>query len=399
MPQRGSPQPADVRSTAKNCGTASALLVRAAELVRPYRVDVALELEAAFTLNTDYEDPANAAEVAAERAEAAGDRSGAMLGRAVALFVRTAEGGEITIDRQAELLQAALPLEDELGDPRRLALLWELRGYIANFRMRNEEDVEATLNALRYHRLAGDSPSDTHLEWALLLSPRPTEDAMLMVDELAELRPPGACDLPRAALLAMRGRFDEAWSLAEARSRHLREISNNSAQDGHCYLWLIATIEGDRERACRHNADMIEILGSGSVAAAFRSFLAGDLCYLGRLDEAESVLRQAQAVPARASVRVMAPSAEALLLATRDELERAETLARTAVTRAENETDNVWFQAWTNTNLATVLERAGRVDRARAALERAFDVWERKGCLPLAARVREQIASLDAAAS
>jgi tetratricopeptide (TPR) repeat protein len=322
-----------------------------------------------------------------------------MLGRAVALFVRTAEGGEITIDRQAELLQAALPLEDELGDPRRLALLWELRGYIANFRMRNEEDVEATLNALRYHRLAGDSPSDTHLEWALLLSPRPAENAMRMVDELAELRPPGACDLPRAALLAMRGRFDEAWPLAEARSRHLREISNNSAQDGHCYLWLIATIEGDRERACRHNADMIEILGSGSVAAAFRSFLASDLCYLGRLDEAESVLRQAQAVPARASVRVMAPSAEALLLAARDELERAETLARTAVTRAENETDNVWFQAWTNTNLATVLERAGRVDRARAALERAFDVWERKGCLPLAARVREQIASLDATAT
>ena len=95
----------------------------------------------------------------------------------------------------------------------------------------------------------------------------------------------------------------------------------------------------------------------------------------------------------------MAPSAEALLLAARDELERAETLARTAVTRAENETDNVWFQAWTNTNLATVLERAGRVDRARAALERAFDVWERKGCLPLAARVREQIASLDATAT
>ena len=75
-------------------------------------------------------------------------------------------------------MQAALPLEEELGDPRRLALLWELRGYIANSGMRNEEDVEATLNALRYHRLAGDSPSDTHLERALILSRRPTEDAI-----------------------------------------------------------------------------------------------------------------------------------------------------------------------------------------------------------------------------
>ncbi len=378
--------------------TASALLVRAAELIRPHRLDVALELEAAWEMDFDDEDPATAADLAADRAEAAGDRSGAMIGRAFALFVRTSKGGEITTDRQAELLRGALPLEEERGDARRLALLWELLGYIANFRMQNDQDVEATLNAFRYHRLAGDSPSDTHLEWALLASPRPTDEAMRMVDELAELRPPGACDLPRAALLAMLGRFDEAWPLAEARSRHLREISNNRAQDGHGYLWLIATIEGDRERACRHNADMIDVLGTGSVAAAFRSFLAADLCYLGRFDEAEAALRVARAVPARASVRVMAPSAEALLLAARDEPEKAAALARTAVTRAENETDNTWFRAWTNVNLATVLKTAGRDDDARTALERALAVWERKRCPPLAARVREAIVSLDTAA-
>ena len=44
--------------------------------------------------------------------------------------------------------------------------------------------------------------------------------------------------------------------------------------------------------------------------------------------------------------------------------------------------------------LAAVLERAGRIDEAREALERAVSIWERKGCLPCAERIRAQIASL-----
>ena len=111
-----------------------------------------------------------------------------------------------------------------------------------------------------------------------------------MIDELAELRPPGAGPAPGGPASDARP-LRRRWPLAEAADGHLRETRNNSAQDGHGYLWADRDDRGDRERACRHNADMIEILGSGSVAAAFRSFLAGDLCYLGCFDGAESVLR------------------------------------------------------------------------------------------------------------
>ena len=93
----------------------------------------------------------------------------------------------------------------------------------------------------------------------------------------------------------------------------------------------------------------------------------------------------------------MAAAAEALLLAERGEFEQAEALARTAVATAETKTDNLWWQAQTLEDLATVLERAGRTDDARTALDRALDLWERKQCLPCAARVREQIKSLEAA--
>ena len=56
---------------------------------------------------------------------------------------------------------------------------------------------------------------------------------MRMMDELADWRPPGSQDRPRAALLAMLGRFDEAWPLAEARSSHLREVTGNTSRDAY----------------------------------------------------------------------------------------------------------------------------------------------------------------------
>jgi hypothetical protein len=203
--------------------TAVALLTRAAKLVRPYRLDLALELELAWAM--DYKDPRErweCAEAAAERAEAEGDPSGGMLARALALLVRTAAGETDTTDQQEELLDEALPHEEERGDHRRLALLWELRASIANFRMQNEAQVTASEHALHHHRLAGDSPTDTQLEWGMIIGPRPAHEALRAIDELAGSRPPGTMDLPRAAVLAMLGNLDEAWPLAEAASNHLR---------------------------------------------------------------------------------------------------------------------------------------------------------------------------------
>ena len=162
------------------------------------------------------------------------------------------------------------------------------------------------------------------------------------------------------------------------------------------YLAAIAMIEGDRQRACRHHAELIDALppGSDGMAATWRLPLARDLCYLGRFDEAEPELRQAQAVAAGPVERALSPAVEALLLAARGELEQAEALARAGVAAAETETDNPWLQGWAYEDLATVLERAGRIDEAREALERALAVWERKRCLPYVVRLREQIDSL-----
>ena len=318
-----------------------------------------------------------------------------MLARAMALVLRWSSGDVPVTNEPEELCRAALQLEAERGDPRRLALLWDLLAAAAQFRMQNDDCVKACEQALRYHRLAGDSYSAPIMDWALVLGLRPADEGLRMLDELAAVRPPGAADLGRAALLAMLGHLDEAWQLAEARSDHLREVTGDS-YSGAEYLATIAMIEGDRQRACRFHAEYIDALppGSEGVASSYRLLLARDLCYLGRLDEAEPQLRRAQAFPPGPVGRALGSAVEALLLAGRDELEQAEALARAGVAVAETETDTIWLQGWGYEDLATVLERAGRIDEAREALERALALFERKRCLPYVRRLREQIVAL-----
>jgi hypothetical protein len=90
----------------------------------------------------------------------------------------------------------------------------------------------------------------------------------------------------------------------------------------------------------------------------------------------------------------MGSGVEALTLAARGRLVEAEASARTGVAVAADEMNNLWLEAWAHEDLATVLERAGRTDDAHEELERALTIWERKGCLPCADRIRAQIDSL-----
>ena len=377
---------------------ALALLGRAVELLHPIRLDLALELEAAwYMLGVDGRAAAEAADAAAGRAEGANDRSGAMLARATALYLRVYGGDRAAgIGEAEELCRAALPLEVEHGDPRRIRLLWRLLAYCANARMQNDEDAEAAERELHYARLAGDTPSDTTgLDMALILGPRPADEALHALEQIAEGLPPGASDFGRATLLAMLGRIDDARRLAEARSEHLSEVSGDFSP-GAEYLGLIALIDGDSESACRHTAEFIDKAppGSDGVMASWKSMLARDLYYLGRIEEVEPLLDAARKSGWHPVERTLVPAVEALLLSGAGAHDQAAERARAAVATAETETDNVWLQGWSNEDLALVLERAGCVSEAREALKRALTVWERKRCLPYAERARAQIDSL-----
>ena len=270
-----------------------------------------------------------AADAVSERAEVAGDRSGAMLCRAMALFNRMF-AGEVVERRAGGALPCSAPprggagrstaARDPLGDarPRR------------EFRMQNDDDVHAS-GRLSATASSPETPRVRHagLEWPLILGPCPADEAMRMLDELV----PGS---PRETGTAAGSSACDARAYRRSVAARRGAVASPAGGHGQCsargeHLSAIASIQGDRERACRHNAEMIEVMAGGVASAASGRCSARELCYLGRVEEAEPA-RRAQAVAAGPVSRVMAPAAEALLLAARGELEQAEALACTAST-------------------------------------------------------------------
>jgi len=83
----------------------------------------------------------------------------------------------------------------------------------------------------------------------------------------------------------------------------------------------------------------------------------------------------------------------ALVHAHRGEHTKAERLAREAVEIGEH-TDALNWQGDTLTDLAQVLEAAGRTDEAAEVLEQALDRYQRKQNIPQARRTRERLALL-----
>jgi class 3 adenylate cyclase/tetratricopeptide (TPR) repeat protein len=377
-----------------------ALLSRAAELLRPIRLDLALELEVAWGMNAfDSRESAATADDLAGRAERAGDSTGALLARALALVDRSGTGEVLLGNEVEELCRRALPSEEARGDTRRLGLLWELTAIAAQHRMLNDASVEAAAQAIAYQRSGGAWEAGQIFDWALILGTHSAEEGLRMLAAVEGSRPPGAGDLSRAVHLAMLDRLDEAWALAEVRADHLYEVSGSAVLSADS-LAMIASVEGDRERECHHLRELLAAIPSGtdSVAASFELPLARALCYLGRYEEVEPLLDHARSLPQTSALRAMGSSVESLLLAAHGRLEEAEASARTGLAVAVDEMDNRWLEAWGYEDLATVFECGGRTAEARAALERSMETWERKGCLPCADRIRAQIDALGRAA-
>ena len=80
---------------------------------------------------------------------------------------------------------------------------------------------------------------------------------------------------------------------------------------------------------------------------------------------------------------------EAKLLARRGHAEEAERLIREAVAITDP-TQNLELRANSLVGLGTVLELIGKPEDARAALERALDLYERKGNLVMSERMRRR---------
>ena len=199
----------------------------------------------------------------------------------------------------------------------------------------------------------------------------------------------------RAVLLAMLGRFDEAWPLARQADAQQRELGGGPTEH---WLAVIATLEGDDEAAARYMRQLCDCLEE----RGHRAYLSGSapqlglkLCALGRYDDAEPLARLGRELGEAqdAGAQIYWRQVQALVHAHRGEHAEADALAREAVAIMER-TDELDEQGAALWYLAQVLLAAGRSEDAADALEQALERYERKKILAMAGKVRRRMEAI-----
>jgi class 3 adenylate cyclase/tetratricopeptide (TPR) repeat protein len=381
---------------------AAGLLRRALDLTRPLRLDVHLELDLATALWPDGRQAAEVAGTAAERARRDGDETGEALARVAEAYHRSWYAPDPSIDELEALTRKALTLLEGAGDHAGLVHVWSALGDgVANFRGRWDDWAEAAEHARRHAGLAGELSTPVMHELAIASGSRPADEALRTLDELLPDSPRTGPSLARAWLLAMLGRFDEAWAIAdEARERERELTGTNMAE------WLpaeIASLAGEHEAAVtflRPFCDLLEELDQRFYLSSVAPMLGRELCALGRHAEAERYAHLVRELDVRQNALggALWRQVQALLHAHRGEHPEAEALAREAVGIAER-TDGLNYQGDAFWDLAEVLSAADRIEEAVAAYERALDRYERKRNLAMVAQVQPRLEALRAGAS
>ncbi|HEX5468801.1 MAG TPA: hypothetical protein VFW80_07115, partial [Gaiellaceae bacterium] len=154
----------------------------------------------------------------------------------------------------------------------------------------------------------------------------------------------------------------------------------------------IELLAGDPKAAEREIAPSCEFLEAAEDWGHFVSllpYLMDALFPQGRAEELAAKLDHAEKYVIEEDLdgQVGLRRARAKLLTARGDLAGAETLAREAVERCEGKT-NVLLQAGALAHLADILQQIGRPADAAAARARAIDMYERKGCIAFAERLR-----------
>jgi tetratricopeptide (TPR) repeat protein len=264
---------------------------------------------------------------------------------------------------------------------------------VANFYGRFEEWARAAERALHHLRLAGQLHGRSGLSAALAYGPRPADEALRTLDALLPTNPVAYDLIVRAELLAMLGRFDEAWALALPVSERWRELSGDADADGR--LGEIATLAGDHAAAAeyaRRYCELLERRGNRDFLSTLAPQLGRSLCALGRYEEAEPLARLGRKLGSEhdVSTQMLWRQVQALVHAHRGEHAEAERLALEAVEIAER-TDGLNRQGDALCDLAEVLAAAERTDEAADALEQALERYERKKNLAMVAQVQQSV--------
>ena len=385
-------------------GGAVSLLERAAALV-PAEVDLALEAElgGALLWAGRADDALRRADALAERASAAGDPVDELCGRIQASIIGIYLGTEGATEKLAALVEQALPVFETAGDDLALYIAYDALAEVAETRGRMDTGLEAFERAFAHARRAGHLPPGYLGRRAALRSFGSTPVSELL-SWLDENEPREGRDhflhAYRATALAMLGRLDEAREIL-ARSRAELAERGGGVLLANIVAFESAWVElwaGDPAAALGFASEgfgLHEKLGERIFLSGAAGSMAQALYALDRFDEADDWAARAADLDTSNEVSngMLWRQVRAKVLARRGEHADAERLGREAAAIGEG-TDFLNGQGDANADLAEVLSLAGRAEEAADALERALAVFERKGNVVMAARMRDRLAAL-----
>jgi ATP/maltotriose-dependent transcriptional regulator MalT len=197
----------------------------------------------------------------------------------------------------------------------------------------------------------------------------------------------------------MRGNVDEGWRLVRHGRVLYEELGQTFSIAGHTLLSssvaMLADDPAAAERELRPSCELLEAMGEKGILSSLAAFLAEALYAQGKLDEAERFTEVSEDAASADDVasQIAWRSTRARILARRGAFPQAESLARQALALAE-ETDFLNMHADVLMALAEVLRLEALEDEAGECVQRALELYERKGNTPSAQRARSMLGAL-----
>jgi tetratricopeptide (TPR) repeat protein len=315
-------------------------------------------------------------------------------------------------DDDATLVRDAMAALEEAGDHAGLARAWRVQAVLSS-RAGRYDDVSSAAEHLIEHAAAageerlvarGASGYANQAVW----SSQPVEELTTRIQGLldqvhGDRKAEATIALSLAQLRAMEGQFDLARELYRRGQMLLRELGPSvSAMTTSIASAHVEVLAGDLAAAeaelRRDEADL-----AGLDERFYRSSIAGTLARVlllaGKLDEAERFARVAEEIadPDDTDPQVLWRSVRSRLLALRGEPDEAIRLSDEAMDLVA-QTEDIILKAEALVDRSSVLAAAGRTDAAGPALETAIGLYERKGDVISAGRVRRELGVVGAGA-
>jgi tetratricopeptide (TPR) repeat protein len=286
---------------------------------------------------------------------------------------------------------------DELGQCR---ALW-LRALRAWIQGRCAGADDAFRRAAEHARRSGDQAALFEiLDWrasGALFGPTPVSEGIRLCEEIREqVRGSPVAEArarqPAAALHAMAGDFDVARRIVRDADEILSELGDlqSAVAQQEALVEMLAGEPAAAEARLRSGYERLEQMGEKALLASTAAMLAQALYAQGRHDEAAQVCDVSEEAAAEddISAQIGWRGVRAKLLAG-ERWDEAHALAIEAVRLAER-TDFLTIHADALVDLAEVVREGGRTDEADAALAAALELYQRKGDVASAARVRAE---------